>query len=151
MYRTTLSLARQANATNQRIAARRWEFGVSLIEVLISLVILAVSGLGIANMQTRGIALLHDGRLHEQATLFAQDIAEQIAAAGSNGAGVDITQWQNTLPSVLPDGRGEVHSDARRVEVTIRWRPHVPSSSAATCVADSNQTPIECVKWSVVL
>lgn len=151
MYRTTLSLARRANATDQRRTTRRREFGVSLIEVLISLVILAISGLGIANMQTRGIALLHDSRMHEQALLFAQDIAEQIAAAGRNDASLNIAQWQHTLATVLPAGRGEVHYDTQRVSVTIRWQPHVPSSDSASCVADSNQTPVECVQWSTAL
>lgn len=151
MSHTTLSLARRANATDQRIATRHREFGVSLIEVLISLCILAIAGLGIANMQTRGIALLHASRMHEQAVLFAQDIAEQIAAAGVNGAAVDITQWQHTLSTTLPSGRGEVHADAQRVSVTIRWQPHVPSSFSATCAADANQSPIECVQWNLAL
>jgi len=151
MSHTTLSLAQRANATDQHLATRRREFGASLIEILISLFILAISGLGIASMQTRGIALLHACRLHEQAVLFAQDIAEQIAAAGSNSSGVDIVQWQRALSTVLPNGRGEVHADAQRVSVTIRWQPHVPSSSSATCAADANQTPIECVQWSLAL
>jgi len=151
MFHITRSRVRQVSATSHRITPHGRAAGISLIEVLISLCILAISGLGIASMQTRGIALLHASRMHEQAVLFAQDIAEQIAAAGVNGAAVDITQWQRTLSTALPSGRGEVRSDAQRVSVTIRWQPHVPSSSSATCSADANQSPIECVQWSLAL
>lgn len=151
MSQTTLSLAQRANATDRRLTTRRREFGVSLIEVLISLFILAISGLGIANIQTRGIALLHASRLHEQAVLFAQDIAEQMAAAGGNSTGVDIAQWQHALSIVLPQGRGEVHYGAHQVEVIVRWQPHVPSSDAATCAGDASQTSTECVQWSLAL
>lgn len=52
--------------------------GFTLLEVLIALLVLSVGLLGLAGLQTRGLAIGHNAYLRSQAVLLAQDMAERI-------------------------------------------------------------------------
>jgi len=52
--------------------------GFTLLEVLIALLVLSVGLLGLASLQTRGLATGHNAYLRSQAVLLAQDMAERI-------------------------------------------------------------------------
>jgi len=52
--------------------------GFTLLEVLIALLILSVGLLGLASLQTRGLAMGHNAYLRGQAVLLARDMAERI-------------------------------------------------------------------------
>ena len=52
--------------------------GFTLLEVLIALLVLSVGLLGLAGLQTRGLATGHNAYLRSQAVLLAQDMAERI-------------------------------------------------------------------------
>ncbi len=54
--------------------------GFTLLEVLIALLVLSVGLLGLASLQTRGLAAGHNAYLRSQAVLLARDMAERIRA-----------------------------------------------------------------------
>lgn len=54
--------------------------GFSLLEVLISMVVLSIGLLGLAGLQTMGLRNNHSAYLRSQATLLAYDIADRMRA-----------------------------------------------------------------------
>ncbi len=54
--------------------------GFTLLEVLVALLVLSVGLLGLASLQTRGLATGHNAYLRSQAVLLTRDIAERIRA-----------------------------------------------------------------------
>ncbi|TKA93536.1 type IV pilus modification protein PilV [Halopseudomonas bauzanensis] len=57
---------------------RRAERGISLLEVLISLLILSLGALGFAGLQLKGLKTTEDANYRAQATLIAQDAVERL-------------------------------------------------------------------------
>ena len=66
--------------------------GFTLIEVLITMVIMAVGMLGLAGLQATTMSNNHDAYLRSQATLLAYDLADRMRAnATATNAGTYIT------------------------------------------------------------
>jgi len=62
----------------QNTGSKKKSSGFTLLEVLIALLILSVGLLGLASLQTRGLALGHNAYLRSQAVLLTRDMAERI-------------------------------------------------------------------------
>lgn len=120
------------NITGIKSARRSHQTGVSLIEVLVSIVIIAIALFGTAMLQMSAMRLGQGGVLRSHAVFLAQDIAERMdanaagAVAGSyvvapsttapavdvtcqaagctqtELAAYDISQWANTVAGALP-------------------------------------------------
>lgn len=112
------------------------ECGVSLIEVLVTVVVLSIGLLGLAGMQASGTKFNHSAYLRSQATNLAYDMADRMRASrdvallgaydtalATTYAGVgpacgalmaaytpgnDVDQWKHCLETRLPAGRGRV-------------------------------------------
>lgn len=117
--------------------------GATLIEVLVTLIILSVGLLGMAGLQTLSMQSNHSAYYRSQATFLAYDISERMRAnrtvALSGGYSVDFpessrahtesgdrattdkAQWLNNLASVLPNGTGKVERTGALVTIKIRW------------------------------
>jgi type IV pilus assembly protein PilV len=120
--------------------------GVSLLEVLISIVILSIGLLGSAGLIMNGLKNSNTAYYRSQATILASDILDRmranlpndrtprltqagyyvVALNGSCGASgmpyQDCTQWRQLIASTLPDGKGAVAVSADGiVTVTIQW------------------------------
>lgn len=54
--------------------------GVSLIEVLVTVVVLSIGLLGIAGMQVKGMQFNHSAYLRSQATILASDVLDRMRA-----------------------------------------------------------------------
>lgn len=138
------------------ISAIRNGRGMTLIEVLVTLVIISVGLLGVAALQLTTVRNNLDAFVRSQAAVLASDMLDRIranrAAALANqynvafdtdpGTGTvaqgDMTQWKATLRSQLPGGDGSIVTtqsvgvDATRyiVTISIRW------GERSTVVAD---------------
>lgn len=101
--------------------------GVSLIEVLVTVVILSVGLLGVAAMQAFSLQSGQAAFQRTQATTIAYEISDQLRANRSRmlggGAMPGLAEWQNWASQMLPagtvaitgpDGNGEV-------TVTVSW------------------------------
>jgi len=109
--------------------------GFTLLEVLVTLLILSIGLLGLAGLQITGLRSGQNSCYRLQATLLAQDLSERMRAnkagvslgaydAAPDGASAadctsavcspeqmaayDLAQWQADIAQQLPAGRGEI-------------------------------------------
>lgn len=107
--------------------------GVSLIEVLVSILLLTFGIVGMAGLQFNGTKFNHSAYLRSQGISLAYDVADRMranlaesyltefvdafdagdgpvcgAALGAATALRDVNQWKNCLEAVLPLGTGRV-------------------------------------------
>ena len=128
----------QRLVTNTRPVSRQ-QLGVTLIEVLISLLIMAIGLLGMAGLQTESLRNTQIAYFRTQAAVLGNDVVERARAnlqgveAGSYNsndglansdcnsltgctsaqlAGNDIAEWKAALADNLPAGAGTVCVDA---------------------------------------
>jgi type IV pilus assembly protein PilV len=106
-------------------AMRRRQAGMSLIEVLTSLLIFSIGILGLVGLQTQAMQFLMSAEDTNRAALLANELVakmwvEQLEAD-------DLKAWQDRLhdPDVgLPNGEATVEEVEPGVtQITITWRP----------------------------
>jgi type IV pilus assembly protein PilV len=127
----------------------RAQRGFTLIEILVTVVLISVGLLGVAALQLTTLRSNQESYVRSQASVLASDILDRIRAnplqfreeaydadfdelgeAGTQ-ANRDLAEWQDTIDRILPGGAaiaaGRVlrfeNAATRRhvVEITIRW------------------------------
>nr|WP_281286100.1 type IV pilus modification protein PilV [Methylibium rhizosphaerae] len=128
------------------IRRRGAQQGMSLIEVLVSLVIFSIGVLGMVGLQARATQLSIDAEDRTRATLLANELVSQMWAAGTTEVNQDVVAaWQRRLADTaaggLPNAQGVVSGPDGEGMVAIRitWRspaklPSDPVSSYVTKV-----------------
>lgn len=131
-----LALRRQSAAN---VAFR--QSGVSLLEVLIALLVLAVGVLGAVLLQTNALRYSASAADHTQATFIAYDMLDRMRAnptdlpsyatsvtpgcdAASSSASIlaaDLADFSHAVSCLLPVGHGQVAIDGQRATVTLAW------------------------------
>jgi type IV pilus assembly protein PilV len=125
--------------TARAITAIRHGRGMTLIEVLVTLVIISVGLLGVAALQLTTVRNNLDAFVRSQAAVLASDMFDRIranrAAALNNqyniemnatpGTGTvaqaDMAQWKATLAANLPSGNGSIVTNRVVVDSVPRW------------------------------
>ena len=131
------------------IGSRRSSVGFTLIEVLITVVVLGVGILGLAMLQMVSLKYNHNALLRTQATAFAYDILDRMRVNRSQAndytsglpdttvtcnyaltpsgdlAARDLVQWRNLLACALLDGTGAVAINGEMVTVTLCWSERI--------------------------
>lgn len=121
-------------------ASIRRQSGFTLIEVLVTVLILAIGLLGLAGLQTTSLRNNHSAYLRSQATVLAYDVADRMRAnrnaaldgdyetgigatpTGSSMSALDLIAWKNNLAAILPSGDGAVELDAGgQFTITVQW------------------------------
>ena len=131
----------------QAITIKQYQKGFTLIEVLISMLVLSIGLLGLAALQIASVKANHSAQYRTEATLATYDLIDRMRvnreAANTNGydivvgqtpptgslSGTDLTAWKAALASALPSGDGEVMTTVTGVgaaattvvEVTVQW------------------------------
>lgn len=119
--------------------SRSGQSGTTLLEVLITVVLVSVGLLGLAGLQLTTVQNTNSSGERFEATTLARDILERMRAnrqqalngqynlalgdapAGGNLAGTDLTAWMNAL-ATLPAGDGSVYVDnAGVVTIEVAW------------------------------
>lgn len=117
--------------------------GFTLIEAMVSLVILSIGLLGVAALQLSSLRSNHSSSLRSQATLLAYDVVDRMRAnqnaalagnydislAGTSAGGTvaldDLVRWKQNLANTLPSGQGSVARTgtgaATRFTITVQW------------------------------
>src|SRR5688500_4659516 len=125
----------------------RAQRGFTLIEILVTVVLISVGLLGIAALQLTTLRGNQESYVRSQANVLAGDILDRIRAnpflfreghydvefdqikTATPTAEQDLRTWQNSLDQILPGGAAVSAGQIRRfsvagrhvVEVTIRW------------------------------
>lgn len=124
--------------------------GSSLIEVLITVLVLSIGLLGMATLQFDAIKLNHDAFLRSQAVNLAYDMSDRIRSnrsAARNGdydaqpaptgsdatAAADIATWQANLVAALPTGTGAITRRSEEFTVQVCWDESRGGGAPATC------------------
>lgn len=139
-------------ASHRRVPHFCVQRGMTLVEVLVTLVLISVGLLGVAALQMASLKNNQDAYVRSQASVLAGDILDRIRAdvigfragrydvgfneTGQEGttAGRDLAAWQEAIDQLLPGGgdnsAGRIERDAATnvVTVTLRWseRPLAP-------------------------
>lgn len=130
------------------------EAGFSMIEVLITLVILAFGLLGLAGLQSVGLKNSHSSLMRSKAVIIGYDIIDRMRSNCMNALGGnynttltaaaptspstmaerDIAEWKGTISSTLNSGQGAVAVNAATLfaTVTVRWDDSRATGGSAT-------------------
>lgn len=125
---------------------RRQHNGISLVEILVTTVIISVGLLGVAALHTLSLRNNYEARVDSQATTFVQDIVDRMSANQTEarkgnydiaiGATVtmgtpptvrdsDLDAWKKRLKVTLPAGDGSIArvplGSSQLFVVTISW------------------------------
>lgn len=139
--------------------------GASLLEVLVTIVILAIGLLGLARLQVSSLRNDQGSLYRSEATFLADDILDSMralnnlthdkaahyvveigsttAAGPSAVALADVSAWKARIAQALPEGDGSVEVDGRLATVRIEWndrRAGTPAS-ADHCSSDKTARP----------
>jgi type IV pilus assembly protein PilV len=120
-----------------------YQQGTTLIEIVITVLILSTSLLAMATLQSRSLQFNKGASLRSQGNIFAYDIIDRIrinrgnissniagysadfgaTPTGNTLAVADVAAWRQNLANVLPGGEGKIACDGttRVCTITIRW------------------------------
>lgn len=136
--------------------------GFSLVEVLVTMLLMSIGLLGIAGIITTSLRNNQSSYAQSQASLLANDIVERMRAnravaekssapyalgltatapTGSSVPETDLREWRTLLSQSMPSGTGSVAFDTTSgdVTVTIQWDDSRSTSDGST-VGLTNQT-----------
>lgn len=127
--------------------SRQNQRGVSLIEILVSIVIVCFGLLGVAGLLTTGLKSTQSSQIRTQASFLAYDMADRMranrqvalngeyvtATSASNATAVaDKADW-NTAVGTLPGGVGTVAmNNTTFFTITIQWDDSKVTGGSAT-------------------
>jgi type IV pilus assembly protein PilV len=109
--------------------------GFSLLEIMVSVFILAVGLLGLANLQMVSLKNNHSAQYRTTATVLAYDIIDRMRlnrnddytlamSATPSGSGLkntDLIAWVGQIANELPAGDGSVSISGDIVTVAVEW------------------------------
>ncbi len=124
---------------------REVQRGLTLLEVLVAVVVLAIGLLGLAGLQVRGLRNVSESGTHAQAVILANELVERIHLNSDNAS--DYTTVPSTCSSpsatkdidycaVLMKARGDLDGDGSTDSGGIRLLREYPSTplfSIAAC------------------
>jgi len=126
--------------------------GFALLEVLISIFILAVGLLGLAGLQITGLKSNHSAQQRTEAIVHVYDIIDRmrinkIAAKAGNYditlasaapavsgviADIDRIAWLGSIANTLPSGDGAIDTASDVTTITIQWDDSRGTAGSAT-------------------
>lgn len=132
--------------------ARAKNTGFTLVEMLVSVVVLSVGLLGVASLQVNSLRMNDSAYYRTQAINLGYDILERIRAnpaqmlagnynvaegftppSGTDVAAYDLNHWDDLLTGLLPNGQGSVNCDAVGIcTVTVSWDDSRSATDTAT-------------------
>lgn len=108
-----------------------YERGASMIEVLVTLLLISTALLGLAAMQVRALQQNNDALLRTQANFIAYDLLDRVRMQSPMAPAALVIPSQtiiNTLAAAqLPNGSGTLTCTAARIcNVRITWTENSP-------------------------
>lgn len=167
------------NKRSSNLRVRRQQRGDTMIEILVTILVLAVGVLGVAAMQITTLKNLNSSHSASIASMLAEDFGERMRAnsaaaldndynhssaptsetncvANTCDAGdlaiYDMNSWWQSLNANLPSATGQV---ARAMGtdtfvITVRWDEDRSGSEGTNCPVES-EADLDCYQLSVTL
>lgn len=137
--------------------------GMTLIEVLVTLVIISVGLLGVAALQITTVRNNQDAYVRSQAAMLASDMLDRMRANRTDTAGIskaqryvaaigedapdtpegaEVANWRTVLQAQLPRGEGGIAYDVATnlVTITIQWSERAGQAADRTLTFVTNST-----------
>lgn len=155
------------------------QIGFSLIEVLVTMVILSFGLLGVAGLLVSGISNAASSEAMSKASQLAADMADRIRAnpaaalsatseyitaysdsplaTPTSIATADTKQWLEALAAQLPQGDGQITNTVsggqRRLDIEVRWSNCLGTLSDAgrTLCTDNSATAFKTITFELRL
>jgi len=130
----------------QQVTNRRPQSGTTMIEVLITILVMSVGLLGLAGLFANSIKSTNEGYLYSQVVALAYDMADRIRAnpsvlsnygqtppttinkdcysttcTPSELAEFDLFEWNNRIDSNLPSATPSITINGNNATVQIQW------------------------------
>ena len=118
----------------------RRQRGVGMIEVLISIVVVALGVLALARLQTNMIRTNQSALLRSQASLFVYDMTDRMRAdlqaargglydrgfadaipGGGTVQDIEVANWLTRIGERLPNGQGAIATNGNLTTVLVQW------------------------------
>jgi type IV pilus assembly protein PilV len=157
----------------------RGQRGDTMIEVLVTIIILAIGVLGTAALQVTTLKNLSSSHSASLAAILAEDFSERMranpaealadayvhdtdpgafpdcvadACSDAQLAAYDIGVWWQQLTTMLPSGRGQVTrtGGTNTFVLTIRWDDDRSGSTGVNCPTQSTND-LECYQFNVTI
>lgn len=113
--------------------------GTTMLEVLITIVVLAFGLLGLAGLQAVSLKNNNNAYYRSQATMFAYDITERmrvnkaaakagdyniittVTPSGTDVAKTDLIEWRKNIAAGMPNGVASISVAGGVVNIVIQW------------------------------
>jgi len=137
---------------NTQLVGRRHATGVTLIEVLVTMVIVAVGLLGLAGMQVRGLSMQKDAHGRAIATQLALDIADRMRSntgAAATYAFGNAYSTTDTAPTVTDCSVGVCTAIQQAQYDFESWFARVRGGALPSGWAQIVQAPGSTTAWDI--
>lgn len=141
----------------------RPQTGFSLVEALVSVVILSVAMLGLAYLQVQGAKFTMSSYGRTQATILAADMMDKAKLHGQDAVLIDAAAacdplsvdpavdkrcWLDRVAATLPEGSAETSANGSTLEIRIAWQDRTTRSDGTPTMS----APIDReLVWSIEL
>lgn len=123
--------------------------GVGLIEVLITVLLLATVLLALSGLQLRSLQYNSSAYIRSQANIYAYDIIDRMRVskltpanyniaigtadpAGADQVSVDIREWRTNLVNAIAEAKSSINCNASRFcTISIQWGEQVTTAYAS--------------------
>lgn len=122
---------------SRTVSRQRPRRGVSMLEVLVSTVLVSVGLIGVVALQARAVQISVSAEDQLRASMLANEITTQMWTSRSvNLPAATTTAWAarvaDTTGAGLPNGVGTVAVAGNTARVTVAWRPvNAPATAAS--------------------
>lgn len=132
---------------------RKLQQGFTLLEVLVTMVVMALGLLGYAGLQVASLKNSASAYQRSQATILAYDMIDRMRAnrsqavggtyniavgatpGGSGLAGQDLVSWKTLVQNALPGGDAAINVDGTgNTLITIQWADKRDRSASANTI-----------------
>ena len=175
-----INIGNTDSAQPARKPLSRRQRGDTMIEVLVTIIIIAVGVLGAAALQVTTLKNLSSSHSASVAAIVAQDFSERMranpdaaladnynlseapttttdcvtnaCATAADLANYDKETWWAQVTTVLPSGSGEVTRNAGTdtFVLTVRWDEDRSGSSGVTC-PQASAADLECYRFNITI